>query len=290
MPLGEHVLIYPAHGSGSVCGSGIGEQAISTIGYEKRTNPYLRLNKEGFIKRALATEMIVPAYFHKMEEFNLRGAPKLNGLPLPKVLNVAEFETEANETESIIIDTRMPNAYAGAHIPNSVSIWLGGGTAVYTGWIIDYEKRALLVTERKRDVKRVLRHFWRLGFDNLYGYLCPGMDEWQDQGKPIDYLNTLSASTLYNNMNKYTVLDVREPSEWHEEGTIKDANCVFFADIPEMADSLDRNERYAVTCSVGKRASIAASMLKRKGFAEVSNVLGGMTAWKKLNYPTVKQR
>jgi hydroxyacylglutathione hydrolase len=290
LPLGKQVLLYPAHGSGSVCGSGIGEQEISTIGYEEKTNSYLKLNKEDFVRRALTTEMIIPVYFRKMEEYNLRGAPGVRGLPPPKGLNVSDFESEANESDSEVVDTRMPNAFAGSHIPNSLSIWLLGGTAVYTGWVLDYEKRVLLVAERKKDVERVKRHFWRLGFDNFYGYLCPGMDDWQDKGKPISKINTLSASALHDRSTEYVVLDVREPSEWHEEGVVQGAKCIFFADIPEKAKDLDRDKRYAVICSVGKRASIASSMLKRMGFADVGNVLGGITAWRNLGYPTEKRK
>ena len=85
------------------------------------------------------------------------------------------------------------------------------------------------------------------------------------------------------------VLDVREPSEWHQEGTVEGAQRIFFGDLAQQADGLSRNKRYAVMCSVGDRASIAASTLKRKGF-EVSNVIGGMTAWQLLGYPTVKQK
>ena len=80
-----------------------------------------------------------------------------------------------------------------------------------------------------------------------------------------------------------------EPSEWHQEGTIEGAERIFFGDLTEKLGSLPRNKRFAVTCSVGDRASIAASILKRKGF-EVSNMLGGMTAWEKLGYPTTKKR
>ena len=97
LSIGNHALIYPAHGSGSVCGSEIGEQAFSTLGYEKKTNPYLKLSKEDFVKRSLATELIIPPYFRKMEEYNLRGGPQLRGLPLPKALNIPEFESEMNE-------------------------------------------------------------------------------------------------------------------------------------------------------------------------------------------------
>jgi hydroxyacylglutathione hydrolase len=284
--LGEDVVIYPAHGSGSVCGSGIGEQPFSTLGYEKKTNPYLKLEKEAFVQHCLRQELIVPAYFAKMETYNLSGAPQLRGLPTPKTLSVAEFEAAMAETDSVVVDTRQPNSFAGSHIANSLSIWLGGGTAVYPGWILGYDQRILFIVERKTDVARVSRHFWRLGFDNTYGFLCKGVGEWQEQGKPISHIHTISAAELQVNLSRYLVLDVREPSEWHEDGIIEGAQTVFFADLPQKEAQLSRNKRYAIICSVGKRSSIAASMLKRKDF-EVTNVLGGMTAWKKLGYPTV---
>lgn len=284
LPLGDGVLVYPGHGAGSVCGSEISEQAFSTLGYEKKTNPYLALSKDDFVQHACAQEMIIPPYFHKMEEYNLQGAPRLRGLPIPKTLSVAGFESALAESDSIVVDTRVPNAFAGSHIPNSLNIWLGG-TAVYPGWVIGYDQRILLVLERKDDICRLTRHFLRLGFGNVYGVLCNGVNEWQEQGKPISYTHTLSADELKANLNRYVILDVREPSEWHQEGTIEGAQRIFFGDLAKKANSLSRNKRYAVICSVGYRASIAASILERTGFAEVSVVLGGMTAWQKLGYP-----
>jgi hydroxyacylglutathione hydrolase len=288
LPLGEGVLVYPAHGIGSVCGSEIGEQASTSLGYEGQTNPFLKLCKEAFVQRCLAQELIVPDYFAKMEVYNLSGASQLRGLRSPKPLSVADFEEEMAEADSVVVDTRLPNAFAGSHVPGSLNIWLGGGTAVYSGWVLDYDQRILLVVERKNDLARVARHFWRLGFDNVYGFLCTGISGWQAEGKPINHIQTLSVSELKENSERYLVLDVRESSEW-QEGVIEGAVRVFFADLPRRADGLNRNKRYAVICSVGNRASIAASILKRKGF-EVSNVLGGMTAWTKVGYPTVTLR
>ena len=287
LPLGEGVILYPAHGAGSMCGSEISTQTFSTLGYEKKTNPYLSMGKDAFVQRALKTELLVPPYFAKMETYNLNGPPKLRGLPLPKALSVAEFEAQMAEADSIVVDTRKPYAFAGSHITGALSILLGG-TAVYPGWVLGYDQRILLVLERVGDLKRVLRHFWRLGFDNIYGYLCVGMSEWQRLGKPISSIGTLWATQLKEQLERYVVLDVREPSEWHQEGTVEGAQRIFFGDLAQQADGLSRNKRYAVMCSVGDRASIAASILKRKGF-EVSNVLGGMTAWQLLGYPTVKQ-
>ncbi len=290
LPLGDGVMVYPAHGAGSVCGSGISNQPMTTLGYERKTNPYLKMGKEEFVEAAIAQELIVPSYFAKMEEYNQKGAPRLLGLPLPKPFDVAEFGAEATETDSVVVDTRMPYAFAGSHIPNALSFWLGGGTAVYAAWILGYEQRILLVTERKEDVMRATKHLWRVGFDNVFSFLCKGMSEWQEQGKPISHLQTLSASDLRERLVRYLVLDVREPSEWRQEGTIEGAQKIFFADLVRQADGLSRNKRYAVTCSVGNRASIAASILSLKGFGDVSNVLGGMMAWQSLGYPTVKPK
>jgi hydroxyacylglutathione hydrolase len=288
LPLGDGVLVYPAHGAGSVCGSGINDHHVGTLGHEKEVNPYLKMSKDAFMEAALAQELVVPRYFARMEELNLNGPPRLRGLPLPRPLEVDEFEAEMMETDSVVVDTRKPYAFVGSHIPRALSFWLGGGTAVYAAWVLDYNQRMLFVTERKHDVMRATRHFWRVGFDNIFGYLCNGMNSWQEDGRPISHAHTLPPSELKERFERYVVLDVREPSEWHGEGTIDGAQKIFFVDLTQEADRLNRNRRYAVICSVGNRSSIAVSILRQKGFGAVSNVLGGMTAWQALGYPTVR--
>ncbi len=78
----------------------------------------------------------------------------------------------------------MPYAFAGSHIPNSLSMWLGG-TSVYPGWLLDTEQYIIFVLERPSDIDIVTPRLRRLGFDNMCGYLCGGMNEWQEAGKPI---------------------------------------------------------------------------------------------------------
>jgi hydroxyacylglutathione hydrolase len=192
------------------------------------------------------------------------------------------------QPDTVVVDTRMPYAFAGAFIPDSLSIWLGG-TSAYPGWILNYNQKILFVHERKTDMSKVAAHFWRLGFDNLLGFLCPGISEWYDTGKPISHVGTLSASALKERLENspLLVVDVREPSEW-KEGYIEGAERVFFRHLAGKAGSLPRDKPIAVVCSVGQRASIGASILKKEGFEEIYNVLGGMTAWTNLGYPTVR--
>ena len=288
LPLGDHVIVYPAHGAGSVCGQGISDQDSSTIGYEKKTNPFLQLDREAFVQHVMSEEMLVPPYFRKMEDYNLNGPPLLKGLPPAEPLGVADFEQQTRQPSTVIVDTRRPAAFAGSHIPSSLSLWLGG-TSAYPSWILDYNQRILFVHERKSDMNTVAKHFWRLGFDNQIGFLCPGISEWQEKGNPISHVSTISAQELniWLQDTSLLVLDVREPSEW-KEGCIQGAERIFFGHLRGKAGSLPRNKPTVVICSVGQRASTAASILEKEGFKEIYNVLGGMDAWTSLGYPTMK--
>jgi hydroxyacylglutathione hydrolase len=290
VPIGDHVLVYPAHGTGSVCGHDISGMEPTTIGYEKKTNPYLQLGKEDFARKVSSETLVVPRYFKRMEEYNLNGPPLLSELAYPKPLPLLEFEEEIAEQNMIIIDTRLPYAFAGSHIPNSQSLWLGG-TSVYPGWLLDINQYIVFVLERPQDIDIVTPRFRRLGFDNLCGFLCGGMNEWQEAGKPIRSFGTISAMELKDKLSRGEVLllDVRDPPEWIEDGYIESSTRLFFADLPEKTDTLPNNKPIAVTCSVGNRSSIASSILERKGYRDIINVLGGMTAWTNLGYPTKKE-
>jgi hydroxyacylglutathione hydrolase len=286
MLLGDHVLVYPAHGAGSVCGHGISGMEPTTLGFEKKTNQYFQLSKEEFIKKVVNEELVVPRYFKKMEELNLNGPPLLRERSFPKPLSLSEFGEEMNLQSMLVMDTRMPNAFAGSHIPNSLSLWLGG-TSVYPGWLLDSNQNIIFVLERPSDIDVVVPRLRRLGFDNMCGFLCGGMNQWQEAGRSIRSFGTMSVIELKKKMGSSEVLllDVRDPPEWAEDGYIEGATRLFFADLPEKADALPKNKPIAVACSVGNRSSIGASILERKGFQNISNVLGGMTAWNTLGYP-----
>jgi hydroxyacylglutathione hydrolase len=221
-----------------------------------------------------------------MERVNLDGPSLLKHEDTPEPLGITDFERQLREPNTILVDTREPHAFSGSFIPGSINIWLEG-TSVYPGWIIDYGQPLLFVNERKDDIKRVALHLLRIGFGNMVGFLCNGIKEWQESGKPTDTVNTLSASELKTELGtkKTRLLDVREPSEWNE-GYIEGATRIFVGYLNEKSDRLPKDEPITVVCSVGNRAGIGASILKRKGFKQVSNVLGGMSAWNKLGYPT----
>lgn len=288
LPLGDQTLLYPAHGSGSVCGGNIAEYDESTIGFEKTYNPAFTCSKVEFVKNKVEERIPRPPYFKLMEELNLRGGKKLSKKPSDvPTLSPKDFERESKN--GIIFDTRLPEAFAGGHIPHSYSIWLAG-LPVFGGWIADDETPVYLVLERADDLKKAFLHLQRIGVDNISGVLAGGFEGWRDAGLDIQTSGTVSVNSKSLETGEWPVLDVREISEYEEDGHIKNSRHAYVGFITEM-DNFKKEfvpERpLVITCSVGHRASLAVSLLLRTGFTNVYNLLGGVTAWKKLDKPLV---
>ncbi|MFH0769328.1 MAG: MBL fold metallo-hydrolase [Chloroflexota bacterium] len=113
LPLGDGVIICPAHGVGSVCGMHIANRDESTIGIERRQNPVLQMkNKKEFVKYKVAEQPEKPYYFQQMEKLNLEGPPLLGCLPLPNPLTPTEFRKEI-DGGVIVVDTSEPAAFGG---------------------------------------------------------------------------------------------------------------------------------------------------------------------------------
>lgn len=287
-PLGDQTLLFPAHGSGSVCGGNIAQYDGSTIGFERTYNPAFVKTREEFIEAKLKERIPRPPYFRLMEKLNLRG-----GIPLSKspgaipVLTPKDFKRQS--TSGIVIDTRLPEAFAGGHVPGSYSIWLDG-LPVFGGWIADDKVAVYLVLERPDDIEKAFLFLERIGVDNIAGVLAGGFEGWRDAGLEIEQSGTFSVDSDLLDSKSVTFLDVREITEY-EEGHIsgsKHAYVGFLPEIKSIASKLGGDKPVVLTCSVGHRASLATSILLRAGIKNVFNLLGGITAWKKRDKPLVK--
>jgi hydroxyacylglutathione hydrolase len=287
LPLGDEVILCPAHGAGSVCGTRIANRDNTTIGIEKKLNPFLKLGKDEFVARKLAEKPARPPYFLQMEKYNLEGPPAAPKT-FPPPLDAAAFKDAAG-AGAMIIDTREPPAFGGAHIEGSYSIWLDG-LSEFAGWVSGYVKPILLVLEDPSGLDRAVSHMTRLGYDNIAGYLRAGFQTWYNAGLPVAGLSLLSVHHLKRMLDARTdiqVLDVRSDDEW-AAGHIPDAKHIFLGDLENRANEVDTGKPVATCCSVGHRAGLAASILRRAGHPSVSNVLGSMDAWKAAGFPVAK--
>lgn len=287
LPLGDHVILCPAHGAGSVCGTGFSDRDEGTIGGERLTNPDLKLDKERFIAKKKAEPLEQPPYFSQMESYNLNGPPVTGGPPDCKPMQVSQFlEATGNGT---LIDTRMPPAFS-AHVPGAYSIWLEG-MATWPGWVVSYQRPICLLLEKDEDAVAATRYLYRLGFDNVKGYLCGGFQPWLNAGQTTEFLGLLVPDALAGMLaeGKVTLLDVRSDAEWRN-GRIKEAKHIYVGELERRINEVPRGKPIACMCSTGLRASLAVSILKKAGLTDVYNVLGGITAWKAKDYPLLYEK
>lgn len=280
LPLGDGVIVCPGHGAGSVCGVKLSDHPFTTIGYEKKTNPALQFDKKEFVTHKLNEKLYMPPYFKKMEEYNQNGPPLLHGLPAVQPLSPKTIK----DSSAQILDVRNPPSFSGAHIPDSINIWKNG-VPLFTGWMFNYQSPIVIVDE-SNDITDVVRYLVRMGYDNIKGYLAGGFPAWIKSSFAMGMIDTWSVHDLNQNLTEdIFLLDVREITNFKEDGYIKGAHHIYVGELPHKLDDIPKDAHVVVYCDSGFKTSVATSFLKLKGYNMLTNVLGGTIAWKKAGYP-----
>lgn len=283
LPLGDQVILCPAHGAGSVCGADIREQELTTIGYERETNIHLSCSKDDFIEFKINEKLYTPPYFRKMEELNLKGPKLLCKLPPLKVLKVEDFKA-IMEKDAQIVDVRNASSFGGAHVPHTLSIWKTG-LPLYAGWMLNYEDPIVIVDEEGYSMEEVRKFLVRLGYDYIYGYLGGGFSSWYLQAQPIVNMELWSVHKLRKKQfdDSIFILDVRKVTDW-EKGYVEGAHHIYLGYVRNRLDEIPRDKKIVVYCDVGNKSTIASSILLQNGYEDVATVLGSMMAWMRAGY------
>jgi hydroxyacylglutathione hydrolase len=290
LPVGDGVQVLPTHGAGSSCGAAISTTRTSTIGYEKITNPYLQQkSRDAFVKFVLAGQPSVPAYYGRMRPINQGRAPLPVTRRHPQPLRAKDVQRQATAGAALILDTRAPAAFGGAHIPGAVNVGLDNRFTTWAGSVLPVDQPLILVLDEEAGLDEALRQLARIGYTEIAGYLRGGMTTWVEAGLPIESLPQIDVSALRTRLADgatVQVIDVRTDREW-DEGHIAGALHIVVNDIPARAATLPRDRLLALICGSGYRSSVAASILLRAGVTDLVNVIGGMSGWNRLHYPTV---
>lgn len=286
LTLPDDIIVYPAHGAGSACGKNMSNETSDTLGHQKKFNYALRANmtKEEFVKEVTDGLLPPPQYFPLNVMMNKQGYDSIE-----KVLERGQhalspnaFESAANETGALILDTRDAQLFAKGFIPNAVNIGIDGNFAPWVGSMIpDIKQQILIVAEEGRE-KEVVTRLARVGYDYCIGYLDGGFDAWKKSGKQIDTIVSVGAEELKKEINKNKdtlVLDVRKESEY-DAGHITHAENAPLDFINESAKRVDPNKTYYVHCAGGYRSMIFISTLRARGYNNLIDVKGGFKSIK----------
>lgn len=279
MPLPDDVIVYPAHGAGSACGKDMSTETSDTLGNQKRTNYALDpgLSKNDFIRQLTEGLLPPPAYFSENAKLNKEGYESIDTVMKRGLtpLDPEAFERTANAMGALVLDVRDKQDFMEGFIPNAIYIGLDGSFAPWVGALIpDLKQPILIVAPKERENEAVMR-LARVGFDNTLGYLEGGMEAWNAAGKEIDRIEVIMAGQfariISGNGNNVEVLDVRRPAEY-SAAHLDEAKSFPLDFININMPELDQSRTYYLHCRTGYRSTIAASILKARGFENLVNI------------------
>src|SRR5688572_16175272 len=286
IPLADDIIIYPAHGAGSACGKNMSKETTDTLGHQKETNYALRagMTKEEFVKEVTTGLVAPPSYFPLNVMMNIKGYDSIDKV-LERgqhALSPEAFETAANETGALILDTRDAQTFAKGFVPNSINIGIDGNFAPWVGTMIpDIKQKILLITDKGREEEVIIR-LARVGYDYTIGYLKGGFDAWKKAGKEIDEIKSITAGELAAIMKtdkNVNIIDVRKQSEYLGEH-VENAENAPLDFINDSMLKINKNKTSYVHCAGGYRSMIFASILKARGYDKLIDIKDGFKAIK----------
>jgi len=286
MTLPNEVLVYPAHGAGSLCGRNMRAERSSTIGTERLTNYALQIkDRDEFIQQMTANLPARPDYFLEDAAINRAGATPLTDLPELQPVAPAELRKEMDDG-GIALDVRPVEQFAAAHVPGSINIALSGQFASWAGAVLGLSARPILIAETPDQVNEARLRLARVGIEEVRGYLDGGVAGWTSAGFEAAQLPQMTVQELSRRLGDpdLRVLDVRRQGEW-DAAHIADAEWYPLDRFKAALPPLENDGKIAIHCKGGYRSMIAASLLQRAGF-DVINVTGGFDAWEQAQLPT----
>lgn len=282
LPLADDVTVYPAHGAGSACGKNMMKETVDSLGNQKKMNYALNQpDRASFIKAVTDGLLPPPAYFPHNVSMNKKGYESFEQVLNKgmRALEINEFETLAESTNALILDTRPAADFAKGFVPGSINIGINGDFAPWVGSLIrDVKQEILLIATEGKEEEAVTR-LSRVGFDNVLGHLKGGYPAWEKGGKETDRVERISAEQFAKeaDVKKDYILDVRKESEYSaehvEEAYNKPLDMInnWFAELPS-------DKTFYMHCAGGYRSMIAASILKARGIHNFKEVDGGFKA------------
>ena len=288
--LPDDTLVYPTHGAGSMCGKQLSEDTFSTMGVQKKYNYALQpMSKEKFVEIVTADQPDAPDYFtydavlNTKERLTLNETMSRNLSPLT-LDEVLKLKNEGAQ----ILDVRNPVDYEGAHLEGSINIALDGNYATWSGTILDIDKAIVIISYPGFENEAIMR-LGRIGFDYIAGYLEGGMEALLDRPdilRRTERITAQSVSEKISSTDPPRILDVRRPNEWklsRIEGSIN----IPLNQLKERYEEIPNDKELIIYCSAGYRSSIAVSLLEMNNFRNVSDLVGGISAWEVANLKTV---
>ena len=286
--LPDETLVYPAHGAGSLCGKNLSAETVSTIGVQRQYNYALQpMSKNEFLEIVTAEQPEAPSYFTYDAILNTKEHATLEET-LDQVLKPIPLHAVLDRMAAgaQVLDVRDPVEFSSGYLTGSINIGLGGQFASWAGTVLDRDRAILLVAAPGQE-KQAATRLGRIGFDHIAGYLDHGMAALESHPQHLGRTPRVAATALAEQMASSAppvLLDVRADRERMDK-YIEGSWHIPLNRLKERVGELPEDQHLVVHCAGGYRSSIGASLIKCSGRENVSELLGGISAWEKSGLP-----
>jgi hydroxyacylglutathione hydrolase len=283
MKLPDETLVYPAHGAGSMCGKNLSDEAVSTIGEQRKYNYALQpMTREEFVKLVEVEQPDAPEYFvydaikNRQERTSLETTMQQSMRPLP-LDEVLQLQSQGAQ----VVDVREASDFAGGHMRGVLNVGLKGKYATWAGTVLNHDDPIVVIADSGSEEEAVMR-LGRIGYDNVKGYLQDGMSVFESHAELLQQVERITAPALNDLLRQQQpplVLDVRAEKERHDLGFIEGSLSIPLNQLKDRLQEVPANRDVAVHCAGGYRSSIACSLLQQQGYEHVRDMVGGFKAW-----------
>lgn len=255
--LSDDVLVYPAHGAGSLCGKNMSDAPSSTLGNERQGNWAFQIKeKEEFVEEILKDQPFIPSYFGFNVDINKEGAENY-----ASSIATIRVQIGVNKlpSDSLIIDTRPQDDFKNGHLEGSINIMARNENDKIETWlgaIVQPEEKFYLVVESISVKDEILSRIAKIGYENQLEAIVT-------LGTQADLVNTekLDVEAFKSNLSDYTIVDIRNESEHTNDPKFDSALNHPLNDLRESLSTISKEKPLVVHCAGGYRSAAGASIL-----------------------------
>lgn len=280
MGLPDEVRVFPAHGAGSACGKNLSTERQSTIGEQRRTNYACQpMSEAAFLTLVTEGQPSAPEYFVFNATLNRQERAALEPGARAQELTLAQAQ-EAIAGGAVVLDARSAQDFSTAHLAGSVSVPADGRMAETVGMVLSPQDRVVIIADEGGAQEAAIR-LARIGYDRVVGYVGDVEELFLAHESDVHLASRLTVAAAEQALASVAglqLVDVRNAGEV-AGGVIEGAIHIPLAELRRRTGELDPTRPVLAYCAGGWRSSVAASLLRAHGFADVSDLLGGYDAW-----------
>jgi glyoxylase-like metal-dependent hydrolase (beta-lactamase superfamily II)/rhodanese-related sulfurtransferase len=276
IPLADDVLLYPAHGAGSLCGKGLSQQNTSTMGAEKLSNWSLqKLSEEEFVQKLLADQPFVPKYFPYEVGLNKKGAENF-GESISKVekIKAENLETEKLDPSIVIIDSRPQQQFKKGHLKDAINLMNDNSFETWLGSIVNPGEMFYLVAANEIVLNELIARIAKIGYEGQIALAISG-----NIGNAVTA--NFDSTELRKHEDAFTIVDIRNPSEIKSKKIFDHTVEIPLYELRERTNEIPLNKPIVVHCEAGFRSAAGSSIIKSKvnGSAQVYDLSEAVKAF-----------